>query len=37
MEPQAALAAKRSLLEQLRPLPPEALNNLEHYYDLEIT
>jgi Fic family protein len=33
----AAISAKRSQLDQLRPLSPEALRNLEHYYDLEIT
>jgi Fic family protein len=33
----AAISAKRSQLDQLRPLSPEALNNLEHYYDIEIT
>jgi Fic family protein len=32
-----AIADKKNRLDQLRPLPPEALNNLEHYYDLEIT
>src|ERR1700730_12783805 len=33
----AAVAAKKSQLDQLRPLSLEALGNLEHYYDLEIT
>src|ERR1700688_426029 len=33
----AAGEAKRSQLDQLRPLSLEALGNLEHYYDLEIT
>ncbi len=32
-----AVAEKRRRLDLLRPLPPEALRNLEHYYDLEIT
>jgi len=32
-----AIAAKRDRLDRLRPLSPEALGNLEHYYDLEIT
>src|SRR5258708_27266785 len=31
-----AIADKKSRLDRLRPLPPEALSNLEHYYDLEI-
>jgi Fic family protein len=34
---QAAVAAKKEQLDGMRPLPPEALSNLEHYYDLEIT
>jgi Fic family protein len=33
----AAIADKKNLLDQLRPLSPEALSNLEHYYDVEIT
>src|SRR5258708_18086228 len=32
-----AIADKKNRLDRLRPLPPEALSNLEHYYDLEIT
>ncbi len=32
-----AIADKKNQLDRLRPLPPEALSNLEHYYDLEIT
>lgn len=32
-----AIAEKKTRLDQLRPLSPEALSNLEHYYDLEIT
>jgi len=32
-----AIAEKKARLDRLRPLSPEALNNLEHYYDLEIT
>src|SRR6202142_1343327 len=32
-----AIMDKKGRLDQLRPLPPEALGNLEHYYDLEIT
>jgi Fic family protein len=32
-----AIADKKSRLDRLRPLPAEALRNLEHYYDLEIT
>ncbi len=31
------IAAKKAQLDRLRPLPPEALSNLEHYYDVEIT
>lgn len=34
---QEAIAAKKDRLDRLRPLPAEALNNLEHYYDVEIT
>jgi Fic family protein len=32
-----AIAEKKARLARLRPLSPEALRNLEHYYDLEIT
>jgi Fic family protein len=32
-----ATADKKTRLDRLRPLSPEALSNLEHYYDLEIT
>lgn len=32
-----AIADKKDRLGRLRPLSPEALSNLEHYYDLEIT
>src|SRR5271168_3881963 len=32
-----AIADKKSRLDRLRPLSPEALKNLEHYYDVEIT
>src|SRR4051794_7212133 len=32
-----AIAAKRERLDTLRPLSPEALANLEHYYDIELT
>lgn len=32
-----AIAAKKSRLDALRPFSPEALSNLEHYYDVEIT
>ena len=31
------IAAKKERLDSLRPLSPEALSRLEHYYDLEIT
>ena len=34
---QEAIAGKKAQLDRLRPLPPEALSNLEHYYDVEIT
>jgi len=33
----ANIAAKKERLDQLRPLSPEALAKLEHYYDLELT
>lgn len=32
-----AIADKKNRLDRLRPLSPEALRNLEHYYDVEIT
>ena len=32
-----AIAAKKKRLDELRPLSPEALANLEHYYDIELT
>src|SRR5579883_2601235 len=32
-----AIAAKKQQLDALRPLPAEALSNLEHYYDIELT
>src|SRR5258706_15590367 len=32
-----AIAEKKNRLDRLRPLPPEAIRNLEHYYDVEIT
>jgi Fic family protein len=32
-----AIAAKKERLAKLRPLSPEALSNLEHYYDIELT
>jgi Fic family protein len=32
-----AIAEKRNRLDQLRPLSAEALSNLQHYYDIEIT
>lgn len=32
-----SIAAKKRRLEQLRPLSPKALANLEHYYDVELT
>ena len=34
---QEQIAAKKAQLDRLRPLSPEALGNLEHYYDVEIT
>jgi Fic family protein len=37
IELEAAIAAKKNLLDELRPLSAEGLANLEHYYDLEIT
>ena len=33
----AAIAAKKQQLDNLRPFPPEALANLEHYFDIELT
>lgn len=33
----AAIDSKKTQLDRLRPLSPEALGKLEHYYDLEIT
>jgi hypothetical protein len=33
----AAIAAKKEQLERSRPLSPEALANLQHYYDIELT
>src|SRR5580693_3771646 len=32
-----AIAAKKEQLDKLRPLSPEALSKLQHYYDIEIT
>ena len=32
-----SIAAKRKRLDELRPLSPIALANLEHYYDIELT
>jgi Fic family protein len=32
-----SIAEKKARLYRLRPLSPEALSNLEHYYDVEIT
>jgi Fic family protein len=32
-----AIVDKKNRLDRLRPLSPEALSNLEHYYDVEIT
>jgi Fic family protein len=34
---QEQIAAKKAQLDRIRPLSPEALSNLEHYYDVEIT
>src|SRR5580704_5767906 len=31
------IAVQKDRLDQMRPLSPEALRNLEHYYDMEIT
>jgi Fic family protein len=33
----AAIAGKKEQLDRLRPLAPEALAKLEHYYDIELT
>ena len=32
-----AIADKKTQLDRLRPLSSEAISNLEHYYDVEIT
>jgi Fic family protein len=32
-----SIAVRREQLDSLRPLSPEALANLEHYYDIELT
>jgi Fic family protein len=32
-----SIAAKKQRLDELRPLSPQALANLEHYYDIELT
>lgn len=32
-----SIAAKKKRLDELRPLAPQALTNLEHYYDIELT
>lgn len=32
-----SIAAKKERLDTLRPLAPEALSRLEHYYDIELT
>ena len=32
-----SIAAKKERLDELRPLSPRALANLEHYYDIELT
>jgi Fic family protein len=32
-----SIAAQKERLDKLRPLPQEALANLEHYYDIELT
>jgi Fic family protein len=32
-----SIAAKKRLLDHLRPLWPKALANLEHYYDIQLT
>jgi Fic family protein len=33
----SSIAAKKKRLDELRPLPPKAVANLEHYYDIELT
>lgn len=33
----ASIAAKKNRLDELRPLPPQALASLEHYYDIDLT
>src|SRR5271169_5879393 len=33
----ASIATKKARLDELRPVPPAALANLEHYYHLELT
>lgn len=33
----STIAAKKRRLEELRPLSPQALSNLEHYYNIELT
>jgi Fic family protein len=33
----ASIAGKKHQLDRMRPISPEALRNLEHYYDVEIT
>src|SRR5919206_4494135 len=32
-----SIAAKKEQLDELRPLSPKALADLEHYYDIELT
>src|ERR1043166_8088060 len=32
-----SIAAKKKRLDELRPLSPEVLGKLEHYYDIELT
>jgi hypothetical protein len=32
-----SIAAKNKQLDELRPVSPQALTNLEHYYDIELT
>ncbi len=32
-----SIAARKARLDELRPLLPQALTNLEHYYDVELT
>src|ERR1051326_9186116 len=32
-----SIAAKKKRLDELRPLSPEVLGRLEHYYDIELT